>query len=70
MASLDDRQLRLGVAMMAADRRSGLDQAGRWRALRAAQAVAPIPDEWQEPVRLYLAARAQRREVPRGAQEG
>ena len=69
MAALtDDRQYRLGLGMLAADRRSGLTQHERRVALRLladeAHALSPL---WQYRVQSYLDARHLSEEERRGS---
>lgn len=61
----DTRQYMLGLGMLAADRRSGLDRGERRVAVRFLQ-LGICPVEWQTRIANYLAARATARKEERG----
>ena len=58
MALLTPRQYRLGLGMLAADRRSGLTREERLAALRIVEDDEPIASAWQRQIVGYLRARS------------
>ena len=57
VACFCDRQWRLALGMLAADRTSGLTPAERSKACAALSSPCPVPVVWYEKIAQYLRAR-------------